>query len=625
MQNSRIWVQQDYNGWLDHEANSQYVSNDQDSYSLKTNVMNLDQRTLDYVEGYNLPKEYVSTQQQVINGYYSALDQSDYITLGMQKSDYDQSKAYLGELKDNINTVQIALNETDSTSVITNSEEKVTTCTFCDQEKIDNTNSSSSKLLISQNTTPTTSSSTTSLAASDPTQYIRGYFVEGKDDNYHNVVSNIDKWEEVSKRSFEKDLDNDKKKEIVFWDQHTVYVKRTTEILNDDNSFNAIVKKYVFNSVDDIYSQINKYGYVDGIKIWSESFMPKERKVAGQSYQSLTYTVRSELPNDPSLVGYIVRYSDNINKAYEKKADYQYMIFLDNALQGKKINSLNIDGTNIPINDSTIIQYITPDQNIINVLLKNLPRRWYFSQIAKLQSEEKINPLLNLIPFVDKTPTTTINKSSPRSSNETAGMQIIADTSSPYADVSLVRELKNELVTQGDTMYGNIKTYYKLQGEWFDDSKVVKSWILDEQKKIIFSGETNTILIEHIYTDKPKKFNYTLVGQDAAWNIAQKEVVIDLGLPELSLDNVITNQLWQSQAISSLDDDIDTGGVQFMRIRNGVESVLQSILNKKTIFETKTNQFIITGWSFGFKQDIGFYDANGSLPQCEYDAWRSDY
>ncbi len=338
-------------------------------------------------------------------------------------------------------------------------------------------------------------------------------------------------------------MDNDKKKEIVFWDQHTVYVKRTTEILNDDNSFNAIVKKYVFNSVDDIYSQINKYGYVDGIKIWSESFMPKERKVAGQSYQSLTYTVRSELPNDPSLVGYIVRYSDNINKTYEKKADYQYMIFLDNSLQGKKISSVNIDGTNIPINTSTLIQYIAPDQDIINVLLKNLPRRRYFSQIAKLQSEEKINPLLNLIPFVDKTPSTIISKSSPRASNETAGMQIIADTSSPYADVSLIRELKNELVTQGDTMYGNIKTYYKLQGEWFDDSKVVKSWILDEQKKIIFSGETNTILIQHIYTDKPKKFNYTLVGQDAAGNIAQKEVVIDLGLPELSLDNVITNQL----------------------------------------------------------------------------------
>ena len=57
-------------------------------------------------------------------------------------------------------------------------------------------------------------------------------------------------------------------------------------------------------------------------------------------------------------------------------------------------------------------------------------------------------------------------------------------------------------------MYGNIKTYYKLEGSWFDDSKVVKSWILDEQKKIIFSGDTDAILIQHIYTDKPKKFAF---------------------------------------------------------------------------------------------------------------------
>ena len=605
------WVQQDYNGWLDNLANTQYVSNDENTYSLKTNVMNLDKKTLDYIEGYNLPKEYVSTQQQVINGYYSALDQSDYVTLWMQKSDYDQSKAYLGELKNNINTVQIALNQTDISST-SNPDEKVTTCTFCDQKSIDNSNNTTNRLLLSQNTSTVANGSTPSLAASDPTQYIRWYFVEGKDENYHNIVSNIDKWEEVSKRSFEKDLDNDNKKEIVFWDQHTVYIKRTTEILNDKNTFNAIVKSYVFNTIDDISNQVDKYWYIDWVKIWSENFMPKEWKVAGQSYQSLTYTVKSEMSTDTSLIWYIVRYSDNINKSYQKNADYQYIIFLDNALQWKKINSVNIDWVSIAINDSTMIQYITDDQDIINVLLKNLPRRWYFSQIAKLQSQEKNNPLLQLIPFIDKTPLTIISKSSPRSSNETAGMQIIADTSAPYADVSLIRELKDDWWTQWDNMYGNIKTYYKLEGSWFDDSKVVKSWILDEQKKIIFSGDTDAILIQHIYTDKPKKFYYTLVGQDSAWNITQKEVVIDIGLPKLSLDDVITNQLAQSQVVSSLDNDIDTGWVQFMRIRNGVESLLQSILNKKSLFETKTNQVVITWGAFWFKQDIGFYDVNGA-------------
>ena len=90
----------------------------------------------------------------------------------MQKSDYDQSKAYLGELKNNINTVQIALNQTDISST-SNPDEKVTTCTFCDQKSIDNSNNTTNRLLLSQNTSTVANGSTPSLAASDPTQYIR--------------------------------------------------------------------------------------------------------------------------------------------------------------------------------------------------------------------------------------------------------------------------------------------------------------------------------------------------------------------------------------------------------------------------------------------------------------------
>jgi hypothetical protein len=80
--------------------------------------------------------------------------------------------------------------------------------------------------------------------------------------------------------------------------------------------------------------------------------------------------------------------------------------------------------------------------------LANIPRRRYHTQIAKLHNREQINPLLKFIPFISKKPTVSIYKSSPWSSSETAGMQVIADSSSPYATVTLQREKSDKIVTQ---------------------------------------------------------------------------------------------------------------------------------------------------------------------------------
>ena len=56
-----------------------------------------------------------------------------------------------------------------------------------------------------------------------------------------------------------------------------------------------------------------------------------------------------------------------------------------------------------------------------------------------------------------------------------------------------------------------------------------------------------------------------------------------------------TDSFGQSKATTNLSVDVDTGALSYIRIRNGVESILQSLDTKKFLFDTTTNQYTVTG------------------------------
>ena len=60
------WVQQDYDGWIRHIAQTQYVSDDTLDHSLKTSLLSIDPKTYEYLSSNNIPKQYVQTQQHVV-------------------------------------------------------------------------------------------------------------------------------------------------------------------------------------------------------------------------------------------------------------------------------------------------------------------------------------------------------------------------------------------------------------------------------------------------------------------------------------------------------------------------------------------------------------------------------
>jgi hypothetical protein len=95
------------------------------------------------------------------------------------------------------------------------------------------------------------------------------------------VITNIPKGEELSKTLFEKDLNNDGMRELISRDQHSIYIKRSQQTPRKKaKSSSSDVVRFSFDSHDEIANQVDKYGYSDGIKIYSDEWMPKERKVS---------------------------------------------------------------------------------------------------------------------------------------------------------------------------------------------------------------------------------------------------------------------------------------------------------------------------------------------------------
>jgi hypothetical protein len=72
-----------------------------------------------------------------------------------------------------------------------------------------------------------------------------------------------------------------------------VYIKRAKKAKSEAKG-SAELERYEFNSVTDIEAQTDIYGYANDVKLWSVYHMPKEWKVAGQAYQSMTYSVDPE-------------------------------------------------------------------------------------------------------------------------------------------------------------------------------------------------------------------------------------------------------------------------------------------------------------------------------------------
>jgi hypothetical protein len=124
---------------------------------------------------------------------------------------------------------------------------------------------------------------------------------------------------------------------------------------------------------------------------------------------------------------------------------------------------------NVEIGDKILaVEYFNPDQEQINVTLKNLPRKRLYTNLATLTISQ--DELSNS----QRDSFTLYKKTSPRSNQTVAGMQNLGDVTAPVGEISLWRNATSETISTGTTHEGYINTTYTLKSTRTDDVIVAK-------------------------------------------------------------------------------------------------------------------------------------------------------
>lgn len=598
-------IRLDRDGFLD-QISQDYLADDSLDITFSTNLLNADKQTMNYLT--TAPNPYhtlFKTNKIVIDGVVDAIDHENYTTLGISRSQYNQQKDYLYKLKWLSDKVNNAISSEENTNTSTSLE--------------DGTSSSNQYISISDNITQTNTLLAQEVPDNpikvvagadvvDPGLYLDGIFVKWIDGNYHNVVKNRDKAKKFIDRYFEKDMNRDNKSDIVMRDEHNVYIKYALDRYPKNDGYEA---NLVTINLDSSFKP-DEYGYVSSYKVRSPYHTVKNWEVRWQDYTTITYSLANDLDQYSQRdIWYVVRYSDDIYANTNKSTNFAYIVLLSNIYQWENIRNIDMDGIKLSLDNKNVkVVYLDPVRDNRNAILSNLSRKRYYATAARLSYKMAVNRFIKIISFGSNDGSyMTLDKSSPWSYMNTAGMQIIADNSAPSLVLWLYRKTKNQSLNI-DNFKWYINTYYTLSGYRWDDSKVIKNYVVMGDK-IIYSGSDGKFEIPTLFSAKPAIYDLVFVWEDPAGNKWQREVRVELWFPDINIDKVDKNILWQTDIISSINTDMDTGVVRFISIRNDTPTLLKTSLWGITDFWLSTYQTTITWWKFGLKNEIGFYDSDG--------------
>ena len=131
------------------------------------------------------------------------------------------------------------------------------------------------------------------------------------------------------------------------------------------------------------------------------------------------------------------------------------------------------------------VEFYDPEQTKITVTLKDLPRKWLYTNLATLTiSQEDLNN-------GQEKEFTLYKKTSPRSNQTVAGMQNLGDVTAPVGEVTLRRNVTSETISTGVTHEGYINTLYTLKSLRTDNMIVAKMIVQRDGETILEKDNTS--------------------------------------------------------------------------------------------------------------------------------------
>lgn len=624
---------QNYDNFIKNirDKNIVLVDNKTISTSLKAPILTIDSATKNILQAQEDPtKTYLDLNKKMVQGYLDAVNNDGAEKLNMSATTYKKSKKYLETTKEKIDTALLAYTD----KPLLAQTQGQWTCTNC--------------------STPENEYST------DISAYVQGVFIESYSGSENSsgsqkmMVNTMVSSEQIQKvqqtYTTNNDLNNDKIEDILMYDANSIYIKYAkqeaehfskwgSEITKTYTNFYSYASEHAWtwiaperryiSSLEQLRNNSDAYGYTTindiTLKIIDQNKEAKNFKTEGQTFDNLQLSRENSTSRGEIVDGYIIKVSDKIDDkdtpnsfrdflstrekpkyiiVLPKESDYKkWLITIDENLVKKSIN--------LQLGEKILaVEYYDPAQTKIQVVMKDLPRKWLYTSLATLtinQEDLNANQRNSLILY---------KKTSPRSNQTVAGMQNLGDVTAPTGEIILWRNVTNEAISTGVAHDGFINTMYTLKSLWTDNVLVSKMIIQKDGKTILEkenTSQTGTIDIWWLFFTWNTQQRFEFIAIDQNNNITKESVSINIKTPDIEVLDVKKTGEETADIIAKISNDLDEWTVIFQRLRNGIRKNIEgSNQNSYGGFDLVPKQTIITGGIFTLGNDIGLYDNQGN-------------
>lgn len=635
-------IYHDYDGFLDSLESIQLVEDKTKEWNFATKILGIDSASKDILSNAEHPMlSYLNVQEGLAKWYQAALTTNDATSLGMHPSEHQKQQAYFDGVVLAIDRGKklLAWDTTNTSATNTATASQV----LLAQNNTQSPMVSSAIPLLAQwwwtsTTTPSCPTCwwTPNTAASDLSSYVVGVFVPWDNDQMINVVASDQYVQEIGSNYIIHDINQDAADDVLMRDNQNIYVKYANQnsINNSDKTtfYSRYYVSQVLQTPEQLENITDNRWYLNissqwwflwftdtlKLKVYDRHREVKNFRMQWQSFDdiSLSWTL-NDIMGD-STDGYLVQLNHRIDTHHDK---YGPLSFISPALIDRVYVLVLPEDTTLDTNDRLIlpygsnpiaintllntqelvdVMYYDPSEEDISITLVELSRKWKYAQVAALHNRWNDNIMV-------------FERSSPWSNQIVAGMQLIDDTIWPQPTIDFIRTATNTIVSSGTFHEGYVSTDYTLDIERTDNVAVAYNWIEDEAGNVIqtYTGDTTSITWL-FFTGIVNKI-ITIGAVDYNDNFTRTPITISIDIPTLTIDAVYTTWASAGNIIASMNTDIDSGIVEFDRMRTTVRKTLTGIQNNTPIseFPVTVGQTVITGSQFNLSDQIGLYTPTG--------------
>ncbi len=310
--------------------------------------------------------------------------------------------------------------------------------------------------------------------------------------------------------------------------------------------------------------------------------------------------------------GYLVQLTDKVTNRYirditTKNTKYILVLASGTNLDGlflysdlfggqKRVSDLISNGSILSVEP-----YDTADASI-GMTLNSIPRQWEYLSIAKL-SIKQTNSKARLL-----------EKASPWSQQEVAGIQQAGDDRGPIPTVTLIRAQNGSIEGDGFSLQPTVGNNYSVSIEWKDDSGIKDNTVVFANGNSQSSATPINTVKNLIYKTDSEAF--TISANDMNGNKASYTVNLSWKKPDIAINNIDHPSETTSLIGTDISQGLDKGNVIFERQRDNAWSLLTGITNTKallSLFPLGFNQQALSGGMFVKNDLINLFNQSGKL------------